>query len=102
MLISAFRVVDLVSRIGGEEFLIILPHCAAEHAANKGEQLRSMIETSSPGGLKITASIGIACLSEEHGTDFDRLYKSADAAVYHSKKKGRNKVTLVSNKKKAG
>ena len=102
MLISAFRVGDLVSRIGGEEFLIILPHCAAEHAANKGEQLRSMIETSSPGGLKITASIGIACLSEEHGTDFDRLYKSADAAVYHSKKNGRNRVTLISNKKKAG
>lgn len=102
MLKKVFRIGDLVSRIGGEEFLIILPHCPAEHALKKAEQLRSKIESSSPGGLKITASIGIACLSEEHGSDFDRLYKSADEAVYHSKKNGRNKVTLISNKKKAG
>jgi two-component system cell cycle response regulator len=102
ILIKAFRVGDFVSRIGGEEFLIILPHCLADDAVSKGEQLRSMIESSSPGGLNITASIGIACLSEEHGTDFDRLYKSADEAVYHSKKNGRNRVTLITNKKKAG
>lgn len=102
MLINAFRVGDFVSRIGGEEFLIILPHCLANDAVYKAEQLRSMIESSSPGGFKVTVSIGIACLSEEHGKDFDRLYKSADEAVYHSKKNGRNKVTLISNKKKAG
>ncbi len=102
LLINAFRVGDFVSRIGGEEFLIILPHCLADDAVNKAEQLRSMIESSSPGGFRITVSIGIACLSEEHGTDFDRLYKSADEAVYHSKKNGRNRVTLISNKKEAG
>ena len=100
MLITAFRIGDFVARIGGEEFLIILPHCPAEDAINKGEQLRSMIENSSPGGLKITSSIGIACLSEEHGTDFDRLYKSADEAVYQSKKNGRNRVTLFSTARK--
>lgn len=102
MLNSAFRIGDFVARIGGEEFLIILPHCIADDAVSKGEQLRSMIESSKPGGLKITASIGIACLSEEDGTDFEHLYKSADEAVYHSKKNGRNRVTLVSNIKKAG
>ncbi len=102
MLMKAFRLGDFVSRIGGEEFLIILPHCFAEDAIKKGNQIRSMIESSKPGGLKITASIGIASLSEEHGSDFDRLYKAADEAVYHSKKNGRNRVTLVSDIKKAG
>jgi two-component system cell cycle response regulator len=102
MLMKVFRIGDFVSRIGGEEFLIILPHCITDDAVSKGEQLRSMIENSRPGGLKITVSIGIACLSEEHGTDFEHLYKSADEALYHSKNNGRNKVTLISNKKKAG
>jgi two-component system cell cycle response regulator len=102
MLIRTCRQGDFVSRIGGEEFLIILPHCSAGDAVNKGDLIRSMIESSYPGGLKVTASIGIASLTEEHGAEFDRLYKLADEAVYHSKNNGRNRVTLISNKKKAG
>lgn len=102
LLMKACRLGDFVSRIGGEEFLIILSHCLADNAVNKGKQIRAMIEKSNPGGLKVTASIGIACLSLEHGSDFEKLYKSADEAVYHSKKNGRNRVTLISNKKKAG
>ena len=101
LLMKSCRQGDFVSRIGGEEFLIILPHCREDDAVNKGKHLRSMIESSNPGGLKLTASIGIACLSEEHGAEFDSLYKSADEAVYHSKNNGRNRVTLISNKKKA-
>ena len=100
LLSDTCRLGDYVARIGGEEFLIILPHCQAADAVEKGKGIRSMIERSKPGGLKITASIGIASLSEEHDADFDKLYKSADEAVYHSKKNGRNRVTLVSSKKK--
>jgi len=102
LLMKSYRQGDFVSRIGGEEFLILLPHCLAENAVNKGEVIRSMIERSNPGGLKITVSIGVACLGDEHGSDFEKLYKSADEAVYYSKKDGRNKVTLLSAKKKAG
>ncbi|NNL07565.1 MAG: diguanylate cyclase, partial [Gammaproteobacteria bacterium] len=101
LLMKACRLGDFVARIGGEEFLIILPHCLAEDAVNKGKQIRAMIEKSNPGGLKVTASIGIACLSEEHDADFEKLYKVADEAVYHSKKNGRNRVTIITKKKKA-
>ena len=100
LLMKACRLGDFVARIGGEEFLIILPHCLAEDAVNKGKQIRTAIENSNPGGLKVTASIGIACLSEEHDADFEKLYKVADEAVYHSKKNGRNRVTIITKKKK--
>ncbi len=102
LLMKSCRQGDFVARIGGEEFIIMLPHCVAEDAVKMGEKIRSMIENRCPGGLKLTASIGIACLSEEHGSDFDKLYKSADDAVYDSKKHGRNRVTLISSKRKAG
>ena len=102
LLMKACRLGDFVARIGGEEFLIILPHCLAEDAVNKGKHIRTAIENSNPGGLKVTASIGIACLSEEHDADFEKLYKVADEAVYHSKKNGRNRVTIITKKKKTG
>jgi two-component system cell cycle response regulator len=94
LLMQTCRQGDFVSRIGGEEFLIMLPHCVATDAVNKGEQIRAMIENSRPAGLHVTVSIGIACLSEKHDAEFERLYKSADEAVYQSKKSGRNRVIL--------
>jgi two-component system cell cycle response regulator len=102
MLMKSFHQGDLVSRIGGEEFLILLPHCVEEDAVNKGEKIRSMIEHHNPCGMPVTVSIGVSSLGKEHRTDFDSLYKSADEAVYYSKKNGRNRVTLVSTIKKAG
>jgi two-component system cell cycle response regulator len=95
LLMQTCRQGDFVSRIGGEEFLIILPHCAASDAVNKAEQIRVMIEKFRPEDLSVTVSIGIACLAEMHHSDFDRLYKSADEAVYQSKGNGRNRVTLA-------
>jgi two-component system cell cycle response regulator len=102
LLMKSCRQGDFVARIGGEEFLIMLPHCLADDAIAKAEQIREMIERYNPAGLKVTTSIGIACLSDEHESDFDKLYKSADAAVYHSKENGRNRVTLISTARKAG
>jgi two-component system cell cycle response regulator len=84
---------DFVCRLGGEEFIMILPHCNSSSAITKAEELRARIENSSPGGIYVTASIGIASLSQRHKHDFDRLYKDADEAVYLSKKNGRNKVS---------
>lgn len=85
---------DFVARIGGEEFAIMLPHYSSEAALERAEEIRSMIELRKPASLMVTASIGVASLSEKHGEDFDMLYKDADHAVYQSKENGRNRVTF--------
>ena len=93
LLMATCRQGDIVSRIGGEEFLVLLPHCNITDALQKAENIRSMIELSEPADIKVTASIGVATLNEFHDKDFDKLYKSADQAVYISKEQGRNQVT---------
>ncbi len=93
LLMSTCRQGDIVSRIGGEEFLILLPHCTIEDTMHKAENIRSKIELCEPAGLTITASIGVSSLIKEHNEDFDNLYKAADSAVYSSKENGRNRVT---------
>ena len=93
LLMTTCRQGDVVARIGGEEFMILLPHCNIVDAASKAETLRAMIEMCRPADLTITASIGVAQLLEEHGGNYEDLYKAADTAVYHSKENGRNQVT---------
>ncbi len=92
-LMGTCRQGDIVSRIGGEEFLILLPHCGIEDAMHKAENIRLMIEQEKPAGLTVTASIGTSTLLKQHGEDFDKLYKAADNAVYYSKENGRNQST---------
>jgi two-component system cell cycle response regulator len=92
-LMATCRQGDIVARIGGEEFLILLPHCNIYDAMRKAENIRSMIELAEPAGLNVTASIGVASLIKQHADDFDKLYKAADNAVYYSKENGRNQIT---------
>ncbi|HEB81428.1 MAG TPA: response regulator [Gammaproteobacteria bacterium] len=94
LLMATCRQGDVVARIGGEEFLILLPHCNIFDARIKAENIRSMIELAKPAGLNMTASIGIASLIPQHHEDFDKLFKAADAATYMSKENGRNRVSI--------
>jgi two-component system, cell cycle response regulator len=93
LLMTTCRQGDIVARIGGEEFLILLPHCNIYDAMQKAENIRSMIKLAEPAGLSMTASIGIASLLDKHQEDFEHLYRAADNAVYHSKENGRDQVT---------
>ncbi|MGG1552546.1 GGDEF domain-containing protein [Paenibacillus ferrarius] len=92
ILTTICRKSDLVCRIGGEEFVALLPGEKLEGASLVAEQLRSKVEsTISPTGRPITVSIGIACCPI-HGEDFETLFQRADEALYEAKGAGRNRA----------
>lgn len=89
------RSVDIASRIGGEEFSVILPGIDAAGGMIAAERLRQSIEGSNVDEVgRITASIGVATFIE-HTLDIDELTEIADRAMYLAKKGGRNQVKLA-------
>ncbi|MGG1517931.1 diguanylate cyclase [Paenibacillus oryzisoli] len=97
ILMSVCRKTDLVCRIGGEEFVALLPGERLEGASLVAEQLRSKVEnTISPTGQPITVSIGMACCPM-HGEDFETLFQRADEALYEAKGTGRNRAIAYGN-----
>jgi len=93
---SVVRGGDLVGRLGGEEFGILMPGATLEEAAHVAERLRQAMETvaeldeSLPG---VTISIGIA--SRESQRSAKELLASADVALYAAKGEGRNRVRIA-------
>lgn len=90
----AIRDSDVVARIGGEEFAIILPNTGAEGAQQMGERLRLVIAEAPWSDRGITVSVG-AATAESHAVSLDVLLEQADRALYRSKQAGRNRVTLA-------
>jgi two-component system, cell cycle response regulator len=92
---------DWVARIGGEEFAIVLPETGQFQARAIGERLRERISQapflSGSLSLSVTASFGFCSLQqpahEAPGSLKDNLLLAADAALYESKRSGRNRVT---------
>lgn len=83
---------DLVARYGGEEFALLFPDTAAARALELAERLRAAIEDH-PWPLRgITASLGVATMSSSLPQP-SSLLSRADQALYHSKRRGRNRVT---------
>ncbi len=87
LLNDAARVEDVVGRWGGEEFLVVAPHCTAEQACALAERLRVVIEL----GTGVTVSIGGAS-TKGPGTG---LVHAADANLYAAKEAGRNTVVVT-------
>lgn len=90
------REIDVVARLGGEEFAVFLPGSDAEQAVAVAERIRSRVEATSvqsPDGQAIhfTVSLGVAELGPTDATEVDWLGR-ADAALYAAKNSGRNKV----------
>lgn len=81
------RISDLLARIGGDEFAVILPACGIAQATSLGDQLRSAL----PDGL--SCSIGVA--EWVHGEQADRLLERADRALYAAKDAGRNRTVAA-------
>jgi diguanylate cyclase (GGDEF)-like protein len=90
------RSTDLVGRLGGEEFIVLLPNTTLEAARKLAEKLRSRMEASPTTwetiSIAATASIGLAGTTSAEKRDFESLYNSADKALYQAKQRGRNQV----------
>lgn len=88
---------DVLARFGGEEFVVLLPGTALEHAALVAERIRRRVQTScqtiagqeSP----LTVSIGVASLDRDNDRDSD-LIKRGDTAMYRAKAEGRNRAVV--------
>lgn len=90
------RAMDLVARVGGEEFAILMPDTATEAALVAAERLREAIakDALGPSSERVTASFGVATTAEA-GSALDALLRAADDALYAAKRDGRNRVSLA-------
>jgi two-component system cell cycle response regulator len=93
------RTADLVCRLGGEEFVVVMPDTSLVVATRIAERVRSVIEAEAfpldeqGGAIPVTVSIGLADRGLEASPD--ALFKRADRALYASKSSGRNRVTAA-------
>jgi len=96
---EAARGYDHVGRIGGEEFLIVVPNCDLGALRECGERFRASISDwpfpTPSGPLAVTVSIGATVWSSEHPLSADLLRRMADYALYRVKSQGRNGVDII-------
>lgn len=87
---------DLVARVSGDEFAILLPESTAEHAKGLAERLCIQIASRavSAAHLPVTASIGVATRLAED-TNFEHLFRRAELALARAKAAGRNRVAVA-------
>lgn len=94
---TSFRKDDILGRYGGDEFIVLLPSTSPVKAYLIADRFRQLVQSkSSP---QMTVSIGISSYPEDGGS-CAALIEAADKALYESKQKGRNVVTLFTSIKK--
>lgn len=96
--IKAIRGEDVIARIGGEEFAVLLPHTDLDGALKVTERIRKFVEqatlrTEKGHVIKMTVSIGLAEVDVRQD-ELDRAMVEADMALYEAKKKGRNRIVF--------
>ena len=95
---SLLRKDDIIARVGGEEYLVLLPNTTGEAAKLIAEKIRSFIDTQSIKGNWVGVilpkiSLGVSTYTEGD-FEFDQLYVRADKALYQAKLTGRNKICI--------
>ncbi len=95
------RDIDLLGRLGGEEFLLILPETPLSGAIHLAERLQQTVEqahiaSDNGNAVGVTVSIGVAAYGGVGVTHLQNLIDRADAALYRAKALGRNQVVVAS------
>ena len=94
---ACVRASDTVGRLGGDEFLALLPETTIEGAQGVAEKLRAALREPyevPKATATLGASFGIAGFPQ-HGTDSEDLQRAADAALYRSKHEGKNRISVA-------
>lgn len=91
------RKTEVVARMGGEEFIVMLPQTSVEQAFAVAEKLRAWLNatpvTTDDGQvIPMTGSFGVTGLNARQDASLEDLYSAADAALYNAKNRGRNRV----------
>lgn len=93
-----FRSNDIIGRVGGDEFMVLMKNCgsiaAAQHKVPELSEALEFTYSSGKSNVDITCSIGIS-IFEADGKTFDQLYYEADAALYRAKASGKNKFAYA-------
>ena len=87
------RSFELIYRLGGEEFLIVLAGTTLAEGRDVAERARVALSDARPGDLPVTISMGVAAARGED-VGYDELFRAADAALYEAKRAGRDRVVV--------
>jgi diguanylate cyclase (GGDEF)-like protein len=104
---ASSRSADIVARLGGEEFGIVLPGTSAAGAEEVAHRIRSQLKEAAiphvgaPGGV-VTLSIGISATSDREGPSTAEMFDQADKALYEVKRRGRDGAMVYSEALRSG
>jgi diguanylate cyclase (GGDEF)-like protein len=91
---KSLRSFEQVYRIGGEEFLVLLPGVPLGEAVQIAERVRQTVAEATPGGLAMSISAGVAS-GEGDDIRYAELFRAADGALLDAKRAGRDRVHAV-------
>lgn len=92
---TQLRAFDLAYRLGGEEFVILLPGSDLAHSAELAERLREAVSADDTGPTNVAMSFGVSASERAETFDYATVFANADAALYQAKQNGRNQVRLT-------
>jgi diguanylate cyclase (GGDEF)-like protein len=88
---KSLRTFELAYRIGGEEFLLMLPGADLETGLDIAERIRARLALARPGDVHLTVSAGVAA-AQGRAVCYENLFRAADVALLEAKRDGRNRV----------
>jgi diguanylate cyclase (GGDEF)-like protein len=96
LLRGQLRAFDLAYRLGGEEFLVLLPGGGLESAGELAERLREAVAAHPLGpGVCVSMSLGVCASVRGERFDYQAVFARADAAMYEAKRRGRDRVCIA-------